>query len=692
MADEDQLMEEQIVTMTQQELNDLAKGARGASRRKPQIGTDRWARQQIVRQLAQDGKITQREAAQIGELDLRDVSVKKFVDWIAGKYNIAPSYLAKITRGTSYSVTQSQITPTTKSIELQLNETGSSWIEETVADDSGIDLASKFLRTGVQKRVVAAADWVTDRFPESGERPISDEENLAWRNRAVEELDYLHRNGAITDKDWKALTVESRESPAGWSKEMWNRVYNVVEEAYSDWDYTDSGTGQDEAIKQDAFLHNIKRFAGITDSTVLSNGAVVDTDTYVAADDIATTTIGTNGFINDAAAAGFFSGGPQQYVPQPIMDVLTWSGADYVYDPSTDIKWSHEQWRTLHGIVPDPDNQGQFIQGAWDSQAVQDIRALYLASKKTRNEPPAIVADLMATDFYQKFGPKKKTTKGRYDPETGRYIPPTTTTYGQNASDRMMQDALLADLQIQSAIPTGLPWEDQKPRGIYFRGDGYAEWFGMSARKRDEQLRLFVHNDLMTENEYESIVDGFGIGGNPYDVTASKLWETVVALSSEAGMSRNRAIQTLGTAVRTEAANQPRGGSGGRGPTYSVPSSLREIPDYKTLAQQTKSVFRNELGRDLEDWELQILADQLKSSYEEANRERIALHRAAWEDAVSGGSVDVDFGAVDDPTTALQYDIEERYANEISRNEDVAMAANRHRILMDSIAVGQRMI
>jgi len=228
----------------------------------------------------------------------------------------------------------------------------------------------------------------------------------------------------------------------------------------------------------------------------------------------------------------------------------------------------------------------------------------------------------------------------------------------------------------------------------YKAGGGQAEWIGMSSRQRNMRIKLMVDNGLIHPEDAAIMRQG-GSGGSPLNLTAMNIWETATSISSEFQYSPLDAITALGRekAMQEAAAARARGGGGGRvAPTYSVPASLREIPDYKTLAQNTKSVFRNQLGRDMEDWELFLYADELKNQHVTANEQRIQIHKQAWDEAVAGGSTDVDFTGVEDPNTALDYDIEEAYAGEIDRNQDVADNANRHNLLMSSIATGRRMI
>jgi hypothetical protein len=197
-----------------------------------------------------------------------------------------------------------------------------------------------------------------------------------------------------------------------------------------------------------------------------------------------------------------------------------------------------------------------------------------------------------------------------------------------------------------------------------------------------------MQQGLITDEQFEEMAFAGGL-----NLVAMGIWEGVIGLVSYSQADPLAALNALGQEKRVLEASQARPSGGGRiAPKYSVPSSLRTIPDYKTLATESKAIFGEKLGRDLEDWELAILADEMKEKYVNRNKDMIVAHKAAWNDAVAGGTMDVDFTEVQDPTKGLQFDIEERYGAELDRNERVEDRANNRRILMESISLGQRMI
>ena len=94
----------------------------------------------------------------------------------------------------------------------------------------------------------------------------------------------------------------------------------------------------------------------------------------------------------------------------------------------------------------------------------------------------------------------------------------------------------------------------------------------------------------------------------------------------------------------------------------------------------------------MEDWELALLSDDLKDKYVDEQTSKQEIHKQAWDDALAGGSVSVDFTEVTNPLQAQQYDTRETYAGELDRQVRVEDRANNNRLMMNSITVGQRMI
>lgn len=93
-------------------------------------------------------------------------------------------------------------------------------------------------------------------------------------------------------------------------------------------------------------------------------------------------------------------------------------------------------------------------------------------------------------------------------------------------------------------------------------------------------------------------------------------------------------------------------------------------PDYATLAQDVKRTFRQRLGRDPEEYEMQQLTGELTGFYAVANEaqtelERIRHTQGSTPGVQAGGTV-----TNIDPTARFMESFEARYANELDFVED----------------------
>ena len=130
------------------------------------------------------------------------------------------------------------------------------------------------------------------------------------------------------------------------------------------------------------------------------------------------------------------------------------------------------------------------------------------------------------------------------------------------------------------------------------------------------------------------------------------------------------------------------GGGGGRAP-FSVPASLRTIPDYATLQQNVTDMMRQAMGRKPEDWEVTMLADEMQTQYKAKNAASIDAARAAYEQGNRGVGTEIE---VPDPGQRTQKYLEETWANEIDRRQDVGERANTNNLLMQSLTQGAKMV
>lgn len=376
---------------------------------------------------------------------------------------------------------------------------------------------------------------------------------------------------------------------------------------------------------------------------------------------------------------------------------------NFILDRATGKTLSEEQWSRIK-------EGGEYAEGYTATRRISEVAAELLGSGKfkgafgTKTEtvigsdgkpvldsagnPTYRIADVVKGP--EPSGPRYEwVTEGGYDADLGRYI---TKRIRKEIPDWKQPNRNFLPVE-DLALPTPVVTEAwQAPSYDYSVGGGRAEWLGFSERQRAMRSRYMEDQGLISGDEIDAMG---GYAGTALNFAMMDIWENVSAISSQLQYSQFDAMNAIGTQIAMNKAAQGGGGGrggGGGGPTYSVPASLREIPDYKTLAERTKSVFDSELGRDMEDWELAILGDELKDKYTQANIQRIAIHKEAWNDAVSGGSTDVDFTEVEEPEEGLMFDIGEKYKSEIDRYDRVEDRASNRRLLMDSISIGERMV
>lgn len=347
---------------------------------------------------------------------------------------------------------------------------------------------------------------------------------------------------------------------------------------------------------------------------------------------------------------------------------------------------------TGSGTVLDRTTGQVLSESEWDLiKRNEEVRNAYLSRFDLDSLTPAL-RELLESGKFTDTDEYVRTTKtpktiGYYNPNTGHYE--TRVVMEETRPGLRLGGIPAEDLAIPTVAQTGKPWE--APSFDYKTGDGRAQWIGFTPRQREYRLKMMRDNGLISQEQYDIMGGDIG-GGSPMNLVAMDIWETALSVSSEFQFDPLTSIEALGEVKAVQAANQTRRSGGYSAPKYSVPASLREIPDYKALAEESRSVFRPMVGRDLEDWELNLLADQLKGNYETMQKERIAIHKQAWDEAIAGGTVDVDFSEVTDPRSSLSYDIQETYANELDRYERVEDAANNRNVLMQSIITGDRMI
>ncbi len=237
-------------------------------------------------------------------------------------------------------------------------------------------------------------------------------------------------------------------------------------------------------------------------------------------------------------------------------------------------------------------------------------------------------------------------------------------------------------------------WRNQyMTPGAYVSGQELLEYSSLSAATRERLEGKMVAAGLPGMSEEDGVLSYRpGTMGTP-QLTAMRI---MMAEGTSTGLGYEPALDKMVEDRRAfdrwEAAaeaNRPR--SGARAPSFSIPSTLRQIPDYESVSQEVQNLFRQRLGRDAEDWEIQVLAEDMQDQYRNRNAEMIKAARAAFWQAQGGasGTMEVE---VPDPVLRQQAFIEERYGMEIDRLEQTGDTSVTNRMMVDAITKGSRMV
>lgn len=121
------------------------------------------------------------------------------------------------------------------------------------------------------------------------------------------------------------------------------------------------------------------------------------------------------------------------------------------------------------------------------------------------------------------------------------------------------------------------------------------------------------------------------------------------------------AFATWGRSVKTSTARVKE--------PFSVPAHLRSIPGEKTVAEEAKARFRQQMGRDMRPEELSGVANELSGYYTKSNQEEIALYLAAYNGDNQGLLTGAQMQRIEEPGAATSFDIGEKWASEIDLNK-----------------------
>ncbi len=583
----------------------------------------------------------------------------KIIGIVSGQNGVASKQIERVLQGSEWAVKASDVEEISKDFSDYKRQLGGVALTTGRVMRGYIMWPTKALGAGIRAAGEAA---ISPLWGEEGyygtEREQDRDHRTETRNVARDEIERLYSLGYIS----KSKREELRNRTGKYESDDYEFLLDELRQVYTTLDDEDAPNAYvtkmlKERIDVEPYVEEdfrtLSRVApgdeprigepDFVDGTELDDPYGQDGSYYAQ--------IAGDGVVGPAGVEG--QPGPRPRATSPFMP------EDTVYDRSTGRTFSTDEWDYI--------KRNAVAQGA------------YLASKSVS---PA-VQELLDKPFFSRV-------PGRVElPENIDQLPEDTQRQIREAaqvSRRWAPQMPIEDLAIPSLVPTE-PWEVST---FDFRaGDGRSQWMSFTPRQRKMRTKLMADEGLITQEQMNEME---GAGG--LNLVAMGVWESAIQLSSDTQYDPLATLQAIGQQKRVmeaSAARTGRGGGGRRAP-FSVPASLRDIPDYKTLATETKSLFSNQLGRNPEDWELALLADEMKDKYTRQNRQMIGIAKSAYDDAVAGGTLDIDFTEVEDPAKGMSFDIGEMYSGELDRQERVEDRANSRRVLMDSISIGQRMI
>lgn len=194
------------------------------------------------------------------------------------------------------------------------------------------------------------------------------------------------------------------------------------------------------------------------------------------------------------------------------------------------------------------------------------------------------------------------------------------------------------------------------------------QFWGMSTSERARYTTMMVDAGLLDE-EWKGIGD--------FSPANAAAFAEAQAHANYYGTNVDAAL--LKEAKLLSKLNAGRGG-GGRG-GGGGPKVQLEVPDYETLVTDAKNLIRKNLGRDPKDWEMTLVADEMQRQY------------GRWADATKrrmvGGNGTYE---IPDPAKLSQEFVEDTYADEISRLEDVGDQAQTNQMLIGAATRGTQLM
>ncbi len=201
----------------------------------------------------------------------------------------------------------------------------------------------------------------------------------------------------------------------------------------------------------------------------------------------------------------------------------------------------------------------------------------------------------------------------------------------------------------------------------YVNGDQARFWNSYSPEFREILEQKMLDAGLLVEGGYIPGAKGF---------EQHSAWANVLSMANYLGIGPSAALEHL-----VKLGQAARAAAGGRG-SGAGPSTAYTIPDYESIAQQSKDMFRSMFGhRDPQDWELSMVADYMQQQYRSAADTQIQARLAG------NGEFEMP-----DPTLKTKAYIEDTWDNELSRLRDVESTAATHNMLISAATGGARLM
>ncbi len=199
----------------------------------------------------------------------------------------------------------------------------------------------------------------------------------------------------------------------------------------------------------------------------------------------------------------------------------------------------------------------------------------------------------------------------------------------------------------------------------YISGQGAQYWNGFSPEMRKRFETQMVNAGLLSEGNYEPGVSS---------IIQQQAWEKVLGFANYYGVSQRDALD--GLERQGIAFGVGRGGGGG-----AARRTVTTIPDYETLAQNAKSMLQRTLGREINDWEVSLTADEMQKQFRKQSQQQLSASLA--------GSGEFE---ITDPGATTQAFINDQYSNELDRLTSVGEQGANYKLAMDVFTKGARMV